>query len=62
MTDEDLKAYAEHLILSHATDVEWLSIHEMAEDYFNGEELADGDANEVQQFINTATVTVSWSK
>ncbi|QUH01419.1 hypothetical protein HUO13_11905 [Saccharopolyspora erythraea] len=59
MTEEELKAYAKELILEHAHNVEYLTIHEMAEDYApNG--ISDADAKKVDRLIHSAKVTVDW--
>lgn len=59
MTDEELKDYATDLILSHARDVEYLSIFEMAEEY-TGEEISDEDAQRVDDLMCKATITVEF--
>jgi len=61
--DEKLHRYAADLILDHATDVEYLTIHEMAEDPANGFPngvISDEDAKLVDNLIAKATVRVSW--
>ncbi len=62
MTEQELKGYAEYLIEEHATDIEWLIIHEMAEDYFAGEDFSTQDAEKVNELLSTVKVTVSWGK
>jgi hypothetical protein len=59
MTDEELKDYATDLILSHARDVEYLSIFEMAEEYTGGE-ISDEDAGKVNDLMCKATITVEF--
>lgn len=68
MTDEELKAYAEHLIQQGAEDVSWLTINEVYDEYIdstgNGgrgfNEIADDDARKVSDLISSAKVTVTW--
>jgi hypothetical protein len=57
MTESELKDYAYGLIMSHAQDVEWLTIHEMAEDF---EDFTDSDAHKVDELIGTAIIEVYW--
>lgn len=57
MTDDEIREYATTLILERARDVEFLSIHEMADG-----EISDEDARKVDNLITKATVTVSWPK
>lgn len=59
MGEDDVRDYAEHLILTHSEDIEWLTIHEMAEDYF-GNDLSEGDAERVDTAIRTARISVRW--
>lgn len=60
MTKDELRQYAETLILEHAQDVEFLSIFEMAKEHAPGAEISDDEAREVADLITQATVTVSW--
>lgn len=53
---EALEEYAEALILDHAQNIEFLTINECAEDYF--EEFTEEDALYVDQLIASAVVTV----
>lgn len=60
---EDLREYAEHLIKDHATSIEFLSIFEMADQFFElgeGGELSEEDAKKVNDMLCKATITVSW--
>lgn len=58
MTDDELKDYATTLIESHAQDVEFLSIFEMAEEYLEAGEISEDDARKVSDLIRDATVVV----
>jgi hypothetical protein len=60
VTEDELREYAETLILEHARDVEFLSIHEMAEEHAPGGVITDEEARVVDDLIAKATVTVSW--
>lgn len=60
MTDDEIREYATTLILEHARDVEFLTIHEMAEEHAPGGEISDEDAKKVDDLITKATVEVSW--
>ncbi|HET9889691.1 MAG TPA: hypothetical protein VFQ42_04250 [Mycobacterium sp.] len=60
MTPAEIRQYAETLILDHARDVEFLTVHEMAEEHVPGGEISDEDAKAVHDLIGTAIVTVSW--
>jgi len=60
MTEDELHAYATTLILEHARDVEYLSIHEMAEEHLVDGQISDEEAKKVSELISTATVVVSW--
>ena len=62
MTEQELKGYAEHLIEEHATDIEYTSIYEMAEDYFGGEEFTEDDFEKVNDLLSRVTVTVTWNR
>jgi hypothetical protein len=59
MTPEEQLSYAKELILSHAKDVEFLTIHETYE-YKHDEELSNEDAFAVDELIRAAKVTVEW--
>lgn len=56
-TAQKLRKYAEEIILAHATDIEWLSIHEMAEEHF-GRNLTDEEAHVVDKLICNADIEV----
>lgn len=60
MTDEEIRDYAATLLLDHARNVEFLTIHEMAEDNVEGGEISDEDALKVDTLIREATVAVSF--
>lgn len=60
MNENDLKEYAEYLILDHSTDIEWLSIFEMFEDYDSPGELSEADARKVSELISKAKITITW--
>lgn len=59
MTEEEKRAYARHLVELHATDVEYLSVLEVFEDWGEGE-LSDADADDVYELINSAKIEVTW--
>lgn len=61
MTDVDLRKFAEHLIRTHATDVEFLTIHEMAEEWVGDcDGINDRDANRVADLIASAKLTIEF--
>jgi hypothetical protein len=60
MTPDERREYAATLVLEHARDVEYMSVHEMAEEHLEGGEISDEDAKAVHDLISKATVTVSW--
>jgi hypothetical protein len=60
VTAEELRDYAAALILEHAQEVEYLTIHEMAETHVAGGEISDDDARKVASLIHQATVSVWW--
>lgn len=61
MNDEQRATYATFLIKEHASDVEYLTIFEMAEDYGpTGEEISEEDASAVRVLINRASVEVAF--
>ncbi len=60
MSPDELRAYAETLILEHAREVEYLTIHEMAEDHAPGGTISEDDARAVDGLIRRASVTISW--
>jgi hypothetical protein len=61
VTEEEKKAYAEYVIRQHAKDVEYLSIHEMFEDYTSEQSiLSDTEADEILTLIKIAKLEVSW--
>lgn len=59
MTDEEVKAFAKDLIYDAASDIEWLSLFEIYDEWF-GEELSEEDAQRVMLAINLADVEVTW--
>lgn len=59
MTPEERQQYAADLVLAHAQDVEYLSVFEMAEEYY-GEEIDDEDGRAVHDLVRTAAVTVAF--
>lgn len=60
-TDAQLKEYARHIIRDHAYDVEFLSINEMAKDFF-GEDLSNEDARRVDYLVSSAVVDINWKE
>jgi hypothetical protein len=60
MTEDECRAYAKALIEEHAIGVEFLTIHECAEDNVPGGVISDEDARAVDALIRAATVTVTW--
>lgn len=60
MNDEDLREYAMWVIEMHATDVEYLSVFEMFDEFSpDGGDLSDEDGRRVHDLIRGATVTVN---
>jgi hypothetical protein len=59
MTPEEQRDYAATLILEHARDVEYVTVHEMSEEHL-GFEIDDNDARIVDELISKATITISW--
>lgn len=57
MTDDELEDYAHELMYEAAYDIEWLTIHEGAEDF---DDFTDEDAEKISKLIRTATVEISW--
>lgn len=62
MTEQERRDYAAHLVLEHAREVEFLSVHEMWSEYVGDEdaELSEEDALAVHDLIPTSSITVSW--
>ncbi|WP_116051901.1 hypothetical protein [Amycolatopsis palatopharyngis] len=60
MTPDELRDYAATLILEHARDVEYLSIHEMAEQHLDAGEISDEDAKTVADLIGKSDITVDF--
>lgn len=60
ITEEDAREYAEYLIRNHAMDIEFLTVHEMAEDYFV-DELDGEDVDAIYTALHTAILEVSWN-
>jgi hypothetical protein len=58
MTPDEIREHATGLILDHARDVEWLSIHESLEDFDLTADEADRVAKQIDEFIAKATITV----
>lgn len=55
--------YAEHVMDGHLTDVEWLTLHEMADsnpDLFPEGGISDRDAHVVDAIMSLTTVIYSW--
>lgn len=59
MTDEEVKDFATDLILDAATDIEWLTLFEIWDEW-TGETLTEEDAKRVMDAIHTADVEVTW--
>lgn len=59
VTEEEKRKYARALVLLHATEVGYLTIHELAEDEL-GRDISDDDAEDVLDLIHSANVQVSW--
>lgn len=61
MDDDDLREYAAWLIEQHATDVEYLSVFEMYDEFSpDDDDLSDADARRVHDLIRRAGVTVTF--
>lgn len=60
MIPEEIRKHATDIILSHARDIESLSISEMLEDLELPEAEHDELCEQVDKAISAATVTVSW--
>lgn len=62
MTADQIRAYAKALLIEHAKEVEYVSIHECAEEspHVPGGEIRDDDARAVSDLIASATVTTTW--
>lgn len=58
--EEALIEYAAYVMAESGSDVEWMSIHEMAEGRFDFE-FTDDDADFVVGMINSADVRVTFS-
>jgi hypothetical protein len=58
-----MRGYAEYLIEEHALDIENMSIYEMAELFFEDDEvlLTEEQVDEVRQFIRRARITVTFA-
>lgn len=61
MTRDERKEYARNLILSHARDIEYLTIFEASDEYLDAE-ISDDDADAVSCLIDSATISVSWDR
>jgi hypothetical protein len=59
MNPDERFAYAAKLIRANAREVEYLTVHEMAEDYVAGGQISDEDAKAVHDLIGSAVVTVT---
>lgn len=62
MTDEELRDYAEHLIHEHSTDIEYLSVFEMYDEYAGDCDatISEPDARKVLDLVAKADVAVAW--
>jgi hypothetical protein len=63
LDEEDKYDYAEHLILEHATDVEYLTVFEAATEYFgipDDDELSEEDGRAVDDLLSKAVITVTF--
>lgn len=54
----ELEEYATTLLLEHARDVEYLTVHEMAEEHL-GREITDEEAKAVHEMVVRAELTVT---
>lgn len=59
MTHDELRAYAATLLLDAAGQVDYLTIFEASEELAGGH-ISDEDAQQVDQLMTQATITVSW--
>lgn len=59
MNLEQLREYAEFLVRDAASEIEYLSIFEMWEQFAEGE-ISDDDAKVVDELLGKATITVSF--
>lgn len=62
MNDEELEQYAEDLINEHATDIEYLTIFEMAEDWTEDGTISDEDAEKVLKLIGKAVIEIHFEE
>lgn len=62
ITDVQAKEYAEFLIKEHAYEIEGLSIHEMAGDYFDDYELdlTNDDFDKIRAYIRKSNITIEF--
>lgn len=60
LSDEQRREYAVTLMLEHAREVEFLTIHEAAEDQAPGGVIDDVDALAVADLIAKADITITW--
>lgn len=61
LTDQQIEDYARALVKVHATDVEYLSIFEMWDDWeFDLDLISEPDALRVHSLIQQAVVTVTF--
>ena len=60
MTKDELRQYAEALLLEHARDIEFMSIFEMAEEHAPGGDITDDEAREVDSKLAKASITITW--
>ena len=60
MTPDEQRQYAATLLLANARDIEYLTVHEMAGEHLDSDEISDEDAKAVHDLIGQATVIVTW--
>lgn len=63
LTANQIKDYAEHVLLSYTEDVDFLSVYEMWESYSErpeGHWLSDAEQAGIWERIRKAQVTISW--
>ncbi|HKR56385.1 MAG TPA: hypothetical protein VJS20_08790 [Gemmatimonadales bacterium] len=63
MTDEEMRDYAEALIVDHAIDVRFVTVIECYDEYAWRKcdaEISEEDARKVHDLIHKAKITIEW--
>lgn len=60
LTDHELRKYATDLMVSHARNIEYITVVNLLQDFTDHREISEYEANKILELIDDADITVSW--